>query len=695
MRNCCVWWTIACLAALCLALPTHAELSGLRNGATAYVRVPEGTKAALTVSYEPVWAWKSCGEYFYVQAPDGSLLARKEIPAGTEQGAEEFSLDKGPGDYRVSFSGQTYRAFALKTDPPLPMVLETAPVHMAISKSAPKVLYFRVPENTQRFSFCVKDHERRPIGLSLAPPGGGKPIRIEATEAFRGVKSRATVRQERDYFHNWDYDRHAIDGPKPGVWTVMFDRTPKVGLWLEGIPNVFAVNPDHLFVPELQPGTARIQADAAQIKGPVGTLGASFPGLTITKPIDERVRFLGLQSMCRYIGHSLREPKNDDDDPKHINWRGFNWGPDDARTDAAASWGIDQLVIIHPAKWLGGRALLKRDDRTLQEYAEFIEALIVHYNVDRGTPIKYLSLLDEPNSSYPVEDVLRLVKAVGPRLRDHPDERVRATRLMVPQSSMFFKHSAGPDRAGVFMAERIYEACDDLAGGIAWDHWTYRNLFDTWLYGEAVRRAAAIQAKHNSDGEAKEPIAIFQTNFYGGGSVTFQDTRTFYASLWWASVVAHTMKTGRMSSLNWFTTFDDPHHMKGLCYGAEKGGEIKPVGYAMKMLIETLLDDAVHSSSSHPEVDEIVTVSADRRRVTLLVVNKLPRSTTLSADIRLPEPLRDTPCRLTISQMKDGDKALQKVDDKEVKPSDAAHIERELDGETIYVFDIRREQSPK
>ena len=285
--------------------------------------------------------------------------------------------------------------------------------------------------------------------------------------------------------------------------------------------------------------------------------------------------------------------------------------------------------------------------------------------------------------------MLRLLKVVGRRLNAHADERVRATRLVAPQSSMFFNHAGGLDRTGMFMAERIYKTCDDLVGGIAWDHWTYRNLFDTWLYGKAVRQAAAIQAKYDSDGAAREPITIYQTNFYGGGSISFQDTRTFYASLWWTSVVAHAMKTGRMSSLNWFTTFDDPHHMKGLCYAKEEGGKIKPVGYAMKMLIETLLDDAANSSSTHPEVDEILTVSTDRRHVSLLVVNKLPRRMTLDADLRLPQELRGKPSRLEIFRMRDGDKTLQKLDKQDVKPDDTIRVERELEGESIYVFGIQ------
>jgi len=644
----------------------------------------------LTVSYQPVWAWQYCWEHFYVQAPDGALIVRRRIEAGDPDGEVRLDLDRGPGDYRVSFSGYTYRAFALSATPAVPMVFECAPVHMGLAQSSPKQLYFRVPAGVRSFSFCVKNHERRPIGLTLLPPDGRAPIRFEGTEQYKGVKSRATMRQERDYFHNWDYDSHAVADPKPGAWAVRFARTPKVSVWLEGVPSYFALAPEDLFQPTLAPGQAEVAADASKVHGPVGTIGGSFPGPHITPLIDERMRFLGLQSLCRYIGHSLREPTNDDADPRHIRWAGFNWAADDARSDAAARWGADLLVIIHPAKWLGGRGVLRGSDETLEEYAEFVEALLTHYNVQRRTPIRYLSLLDEPNSTYPVAQVERMLRIVAGRVRDHPDERVRATRIMAPQSSMFFKHAAGLDRTGEFYAEHLYRTCDELAGGIAWDHWTYRNLFDTWLYGEAVRRAAEIQARWDSDGSPQEPIAIFQTNFFGGGSISFQDTRTFYASLWWASVVAHAMKTGRMSSLNWFTTFDDPHHMKGLCYGLDKGGGIKPVGYATKMLIETLLDQAVATSSSHPELDEIATVSDDGRRMNLLVVNKLPRAMSLSARIRLPRDWRGHTCTIATLRMADGDKALQRLSERAVAVQGAIDLEQELVGESIYVFDLRR-----
>ena len=81
-------------------------------------------------------------------------------------------------------------------------------------------------------------------------------------------------------------------------------------------------------------------------------------------------------------------------------------------------------MIVSPASWLGGRRLLERPDRDIQEYAEFVEALLTHYNVHRDQPIQYLSLLDEPNSTYGPEQVERLLRIVAGRLQRHPDARV-------------------------------------------------------------------------------------------------------------------------------------------------------------------------------------------------------------------------------------------------------------------------------
>ena len=65
-----------------------------------------------------------------------------------------------------------------------------------------------------------------------------------------------------------------------------------------------------------------------------------------------------------------------------------------------------------------------------------------------------------------------------------------------------------------------------------------------------------------------------------------------------------------------------------------------------------------------------------------------PHGHRFAPPLALPRPLRGKPCRVTTSQMKDGDKTLQRLDEEEVKPSDTVHIERELEGEAIYVFDV-------
>lgn len=672
------------LSLTCAGCGAAAPVTGLRN-ATAYARVPQGVRVTLEVRYKPVWASSRCSDDVYVQAPDGSTLLHRRLLPGDDDGAFTCPLDRGAGDYRISFQAQTYRVFGLSSSPDVPMAIQCPPVHMALSTFVPEKLYFSVPEGTDAFDLCIKHHGPKPIEVVVTPPDGRRPLTIPLREQYAGLKSRATMRQEKGYFHNWEYEQESFEGPAAGTWTVEIPPEGRVSVWLQGIPNVLATTAADLFVPQLIEGHARVTVDATDTAGPMGMLGASFPPPAAMRPAEAVIPFIGLQSLCKYQGHKLREPANDDDDPEHINWAGLNWGAEDPRYDAAARWGADTLVIIHPADWLGGRNVPTRPDRDLAEYAEFVEAFLIHYNVVRGTPIRFLSLLDEPNSSHDVAAVERLLRAVGERIARHPDERVRATRIMVPQSSMYLAYPNTADREGVRMAERLYSTCDEFAGGIAWDQWTHRNLFDTSRYREAVERSAQIIRERDSDGQTDEPICIYQTNFFGGGSISFQDTRTFYASLWWASVVANAMKPGKLTSLNWYMTFDDEHHMKGLCYGPDGDFAIKPVGYAMKMLIETMLDDVVVSSSSHPEVDELATISADGAGLCLMLVNKLPRENTASVDITPPEGLRGRECAVRVSVMESGDEELRLLHERQVTLGERLQLEQKLRGEAIYV----------
>lgn len=665
-----------------------AGFHGLRQGATVYVRVRPEAESDLVVSFEPVKGWESCAEYFYVQEPDGNILSRRKIAAGRKAGKEIIALDAGSGDYRIMFSGWTYHSYSIATQPRLPMVAGTAPVHRSFS-GAPETLFFRVPGGTSEFTFCVKNHNRTPMVVSLVSPAPEENCRIDATSSLKGVKDRSNLRNERSYFHNWEYDRKTFRAPSPGIWKVRLHGTSKAGIWLEGIPNYFASRSSDLFIPKVAPGQCLIAADARSITGPVGSLGASFPDPRVTVLMDERIRSLKLESVCKYVNQEYRERNNDDSDPGNLNPRGFNWSAEDRRLKAVRDWGAETLLIAQPAQWLGGRrGIFEKGDIALKEYGEFIVHLLEHYNADLNEPIRYLSIIDEPDFHYEVEEYARAIKVISGRIKSHPDPRVRSTRIMAPQSSMFLNNPRGTARSGVRFAEYLYKECDALVDGIAWDQWRHRNMLDTWRYGKAIQRAAEIQERFDSDGNREEAICIFQTNLYGGGAVSLQDTRTFYASLWWASVVANCMKTGRMSSLNWFPTFDDPHHMKGLCYAPEEGGGFKPVGYVMKMLNGALLDNAVESSSTHPEIDELVTLSADGRSLSILAVNKMRRTIKLSLRVKLPRLLCNRECTHTLKTMRKGDKELMVRQEENMSTTGIFLFESELAGRSIQVLEL-------
>ncbi len=686
----------ACIvAALVAASAARAALHGVREGGVVCIRIPDGDAGGtrLTVAYAPVRGWESCGDGVTIQTPDGAVLTRLEIPAGDGTGERTVALDRGAGDYRVAFAGRTFRAFTVSTAPARPIAIETAPVYPAFSTDLTGQYRFRVPPGAARFTFCVKNHTPEPLRFRLTPPTeGAAAIEGDVTPMPRDILSREARRPSWKGIRFWEHDRRVIEAPPSGIWTVSLVPPVKVGLWLEGIPSVFAETSDDLFEPRLAEGRAVVEADAGRVTGPVGRLGASFPGPDLTPLALERIRAMGLRSLCRYVHQDAREPRNDNADPHRANSDGFDWRADDARSDALVRAGLESLVIVEPAAWLGGRQLPERGAEAFAEYAEFVLALLERCNVARATPIAALSLLDEPNHRYSADALLPLLRTVAARLREHPDARVRATRLVAPQSSGFLEHPAGRDRAGVALAARLREAMGAELGGLAWNQWDYQSLLDTWRYGDAIRHAVALGTVDGPDGDRAGGVFIFQTNVHGGGAVSLHDTDTFRGALWWTAVVAQAMKTGRIAYLNWFPTFDDPHHRKGLCQALERGGALKPAAHAMRLLTSTLLTSAVASSGSHPEVDELVTVAADGRHINLLTVNKCRRRTTLHATIALPPSAGAACANIRFAVMRDGDTAPQPVAAWRTNVAGRLSLDRVLDGESIGVFDIRLEK---
>jgi O-glycosyl hydrolase len=135
---------------------------------------------------------------------------------------------------------------------------------------------------------------------------------------------------------------------------------------------------------------------------------------------------------------------NDDGDPFHFNWAGFNWRASDAikqkLVDLAQPYGFDNYYLGGPinTRWeLPWLEQIRRQDynRYLDEAAEHVAAAAIHWRDAYGIVPRYYMLFNEPlggNNELmngTVQDVVDIVKRAGARLRS---EGFRAIKFVVP-----------------------------------------------------------------------------------------------------------------------------------------------------------------------------------------------------------------------------------------------------------------------
>jgi O-glycosyl hydrolase len=131
---------------------------------------------------------------------------------------------------------------------------------------------------------------------------------------------------------------------------------------------------------------------------------------------------------------------NDDDDPFHFNWQGFNFrGSDMAKQkllDLARPKGFDDFYLGMRAtvrwanKWM--KTIRAIDyNRYLDEWGEQVAAGMIHWRDAYGVVPKYLQLFNEPTSGNQeldpgsTQEEIEIIKRVGGRLRREGFETVK------------------------------------------------------------------------------------------------------------------------------------------------------------------------------------------------------------------------------------------------------------------------------
>ena len=609
---------------LATSMVSGYSIENIRDGII-YIR--GGNNQSVNVNYEPAYSTETHKDFVYFQSPAGDLIDCREINFGQSSGNFSFNLNAGFGDYIITIAAYSYRKFTLDIDDNLSAVYSPSKFYInAHLSGSMNQFYFYVPSGTVNFTINGRRDNNSTVEiLRLFDPSNTLTTELNLPEP--------------EYNAYAPFSSYTASAPDTGFWRIEFPilgNTTKVAFWLDDLPNCFCLNPAQWFVPEHENGTTKISG--GRICGKTGMIGGELGGNPASQVLDN-IAFIGLEANNYYIGHNYREPVNDNADPSNINWTGFNWN-DDERIDIFTGdpFNLELTQLFMPADWIGGM-ITTQDQR--DELAEFFEAYLIHHNVENDIGMKYFIPIDEPNlKGYSLNDYTELVQTLAQRKNDSPYIQVSSAEIQIPGSSNFIEFASNnPEQIGCVWAEYLYKLYDNEIDGINFHQWDWRTLLNLHRYKTDVETAHHIISTYDTDNDTLETIVIDQTNISSGSGSSPYYVNTFYASLWWASVICNTIGTGYVDIINWFTTVDDNYHKKGLMYGPDNHYNIKPAGYATKFLIENILDYAVSINTDHPEIYAMCSVDSLFSNCRIIAVNTADRKNSVSFNLMLPDEM--------------------------------------------------------
>ncbi|MBV1921118.1 MAG: hypothetical protein KUG73_10590 [Pseudomonadales bacterium] len=250
----------------------------------------------------------------------------------------------------------------------------------------------------------------------------------------------------------------------------------------------------------------------------------------------------------------------------------------------------------------------------------------------------FIAFADEPNLNYlDYEGFEEYFLSLASFIKNHPDPMVSKTKLAVPQSSRFLNgptRKGADERIGIDWAEKLVSNYGQWIDAISWHEWLVRDLIDTKRYANAVTRASDLVERYSEQLNDSTALIIGQTNISSGLSLSPYEQETFFAALWWTSVVIQSSLPGKLDQIMWFKAADDPVYKKGLIHITKNGYKHKPVSEAMMFINNHVHPFVMNVTNEHPDIDVLVTLSEDKKESYILGVNKSSRD--LHVDMRLP-----------------------------------------------------------
>lgn len=637
-----------------------APWTGIRDGAF-YMRVPQRCCALDSVlSWVPAWIAEAQRERIYFQAPDGSLIKERRIAPRNASGAYRFSYERGPGDYRLEIPGYSFRYYALDVPSRLPIEFEPVKVHFSMEVLSGRSLYFKVPAG-KAFTLGGKYHEGV-TALHIEPVGGERRVTLK-------LQQHATYSQ---------FDRKTITAaPKSQIWRLWVEGRGPVSFWLDDIPNLFALDPHGLFTPKLIPGKVNITV-GNNVIGKAPRVGTYFEFAQPSAQLLTIVRRTRPEAATFYFLEDVLDREMNRD----VSFlRAYE-----------NKLGIKDYVSI--LSWT------QRDTISSNIHAslKFTKRYLHDHRGQRGLSIPYIALVDEPNLRYDSFAAFEqgfITMAKG--LKNSSDPSIASAVIAAPESSRMVNGPPSDDadtHVGLEWAKILLKRHWDLFGAISWHEWLVRDLIATDWYFESIERVWRAMVNRAPDGAPLKKLMITQTNISGGYDLSPYEQDTFYAGLWWTSVVAQATDTGKLALLNWFTSVDYPPYKKGFISNTpDQGLALKPVGHAMAFIQPAVLNNALPVKDHSVEVDMAATTNSAGDVVSLFGVNKAKRRQQVDIALKRPYRWRGQKLNWRASYM-DARLARKPLKVTRARSNHAVRLSFTLPPKTIWVIKLSKAPAP-
>ncbi|MBU2712755.1 hypothetical protein [Zooshikella harenae] len=557
----------------------------------------------IRLSWQPAWQPSAHEERIFLQDAEGSLIDELVINPDQFSGEKEWLLKSDKGPYRLEVPGYSYRRYRLEHASALKVVYQPVKHHFTAEVPANAKLYFSVPAE-QTVNLGGKYH------------GGVKAFKVSPLKPSNGgIQLSLSTFDIKKY---WQNNIVPIEqSTKRRVWRLVFKGKGKVAFWLDTTENVFALRPEDLFVPKHLAGKGKIKVGLKKL-GPVPWVGTSLPFLDPPSQALSLLKAMQVRSATYYTYIDVLKEKIVADH----SFRGTYY----------QQGIINDLTLLAET---GRRAVLVDS----KHITTVLRSYLPSWQQYSKTGQHYLVLADEPNLNYPsFTAFVKYAKQVVNGLKQLPEHVREHVKVAIPASAGWLNgpnRNQASSRRGITWAKQLLLLLGDDVHALTWHQWLIRDLRATRSYQQAVAAAASLVGR-NTEGVLRKTLLIDQTNISSGLHLSPYEQDTFFAALWWVSVVVNAAQHGDLTMINWFKAADEGAYRKGLMrLDAAGNWHLKPVGHAMKFIQAHLQGEVLATESSLFEVD--VLASTTPKVIHMLGVNKGDRQQKLDIMVALPK----------------------------------------------------------